>query len=426
MLPAQPTRRRLLAGSALLAAGPALAEEPVAPPAGKAEACIFLWMGGGMAQVDTLDPKGRGDGKKAPGCYYATIPTAIPGVRVCEHLAKTAPLLDRAVLLRSLTHGISAEHGAAANFVHTGRMPNETIQYPSLGSVVLHQKGPRSGDVPGYVVMGYPNIMREPGFLGPRCGYVYLTQVETGPSGYVRPPDVDAGRQQSREELLSVTRQEFLRRNPGDRLIQEQTAVGIQAFRLAGGPFLKAFDLASEPPAVRQAYRGEFGQRCLLARRLVQTGVRFVEVSYNLNFLNGTGWDTHNEGQLGQHLLIQDLDRSLSTLLLDLEKHRLLDTTLVVVATEFGRPPEFDARGGRGHQSVAFSALLAGGGLRSGRAIGATDELSRKVVERPITIPDFHATLYCALGIRPDRVLMAGTRPVPITDYGRPLRELFA
>ena len=427
----QDRRTILKLGAAALGAGlsghaPALAAEAdaTAAPKGKAESCIFIWLGGGAAHIDTFDPKRRGDGVKA-GSYYDAIPTAIPGARVCEHLSHTAPLLDRCVLVRSLTHDISNEHAAAANLVHTGRKPSGTLIYPSLGSVVSHERGSRTEDVPAYVVMGYPNIMRDPGFLGAKYGYVYLTQIETGPNGLVRPPDVDAARQGRRERLLDLYGQEYLTRNRADRAVQEQSQVARQGFRIAGPRFLDVFNLEREPAAVRGAYAGEFGQRCLLARRLVQAGVRFVEVSYNLNFLNGTGWDTHNEGQIKQHLLIKDLDQILATLLRDLEKEKLLDNTLVVVATEFGRPAEFDSGGGRGHQSVAFSGLLAGGGLRTGRVIGATDELGAKVVERPVTIPDFHATIYATLGIDPARVLHAGTRPVPITDYGRPITELF-
>ena len=130
---------------------------------------------------------------------------------------------------------------------------------------------------------------------------------------------------------------------------------------------------------LRESYGSEFGQRCLLSRRLLQSGVRFIEVSHNLNFVNGTGWDTHNDGQLKQHLLIQELDSALSTLVLDLERHKMLDKTLVVVASEFGRPAHFDAGGGRGHYSKAFSVVLAGGGVQNGKTIGVTDELGMKI-----------------------------------------------
>jgi uncharacterized protein (DUF1501 family) len=193
-----------------------------------------------------------------------------------------------------------------------------------------------------------------------------------------------------------------------------------------GSGWQAAIQLGSEPASLREAYGSEFGQRCLLARRLVQTGVRFIEVSFNLNFINGTGWDTHNEGQKNQHLLIRDLDQALATLVVDLEKHELLDRTLVVVATEFGRPPEFDAGGGRGHHSKAFSIALAGGGLKLAQVVGETDELGRKIVSTPISIPDLHATIDCALGINPEKYLYDEDRPVPITDRGQPVRQVFA
>jgi uncharacterized protein (DUF1501 family) len=162
-----------------------------------------------------------------------------------------------------------------------------------------------------------------------------------------------------------------------------------------------------------------------LARRLAQIGVRFIEVSFNLNFINGTGWDTHNEGQKNQHLLIDDLDRALATLVIDLEQHQMLDRTLIVVATEFGRPPEFDNGGGRGHYSKAFSIALAGGGLKTGQAVGVTDELGKKILDEPISVPDLHATIHCALGIDPEKDLYDDDRPVPITDMGRPVRGVF-
>ena len=203
-------------------------------------------------------------------------------------------------------------------------------------------------------------------------------------------------------------------------------AAQVEALRLAGPKFMRHFDLKAEPAALRNVYGGEFGQRCLLARRLVQAGVRFIEVSHNLNFINGTGWDVHNEGINNQHLLIQELDTALAALVVDLEEKKLLDRTLVVVATEFGRPPEFDGRGGRGHQGSAFSLVLAGGGLRHRGAYGVTDDAGRKVVENQVSIPDFHATVHCALGIDPAMELFDAARPVPLTDSGRPIRTLFA
>ena len=418
------TRRNLLKTGAIAAASlPLSAAE--SRPQGKADACIFLWLGGGAAHIDTFDPKMRSVGGR-PGTYYNSIDTAIPGARLCEHLPQTAALLDRCVVVRSLHHSISSEHGAAANLVHTGRMPSGTLQYPSLGSIVSHELGPKSDDVPAYVVMGYPNITRDPGFLGAKYGYVYLLQTETGPNGLVRPPDVDSAREDRRESLLAQMRSGFAARHPADAFVQSQNAISEQGFKLAGPRFLNVFDLKREAASLRQAYGGEFGQRCLLARRLVQAGVRFVEVSFNLNFINGAGWDTHNGAQVNQHLLIRDLDQAFAALIRDLEREKMLDRTLVVIATEFGRPPEFDSGGGRGHHSQAFSAVLAGGGLRTGQVVGETDELAKTVVHRPVSIPDFHATVHGALGINPDKVLFAGSRPVPITDHGTPIAEVFA
>jgi hypothetical protein len=394
---------------------------PLSP--GKAEHCIFLWLGGGACQIDTWDPKQKGDpqAKKKPGSAYDAIDTAIPGVQVCEHLAKCAKILDRFVLLRSVYHEVIDEHAAAVNRMHTGRPTSETIVYPSIGSIVANQRGAASENAPAYVLIGYPNVTRGPGFLGAKSGYVYLTDTSSGPAGFSRPSDVTSDRQSRREHLLAGMRSDFLARSQAGQTIRDYDAALDEALRLSGPEFMRVFNLAEEPADLRNSYGGEFGQRCLLSRRLVESGVRFIEVSHNLNFVNGTGWDTHNEGQLNQHLLIQELDSALSTLVLDLEQRAMLDKTLIVVATEFGRPAQFDGGGGRGHHAKSFSIALAGGGLKTGQAIGTTDELGMAIAEVPISVPDLHATIYHALGIDPSEELYAGDRPVPITDHGTPV-----
>jgi len=421
-------KQSTLAGASLTGIGSSTtrAAEAIDYPKGKADSCIFIWLGGGAAHIDTFDPKRKGDGKKKPGSYYDAIDTVVPGVQLTEHLPNTAGILDRCILMRTLSHDIEAQHGAATNLVHTGRKPSETVIYPSIGSIVSHQLGPKDERVPSYVVMGYPNIARDPGFLGPKHGYVYLTQIETGPNGFTLPPDVTPSRQQRREALLANWNNQYVDKNPSNSHAIAQRDITDQAFQMAGPQFLNVFNLENESADKRTAYGSEFGQRCLLARRLVQSGVRFVEVSFNLNFLNGTGWDTHNDGQLRQHLLIQDLDKAFATLVTDLEHHHMLDSTLVVIATEFGRPAEFDSGGGRGHQPQAFSGVLAGGGLKTGQAIGQTDDLAKEILDTPVTIPDLHATIHCALGIRPSRRLFAGDRPIPITDHGRPVLQCFS
>jgi len=428
------TRRAFLArtgvGTAALGLGglsPLFAQEKKTYPQGKAEHCIFVWLGGGAAQTDTWDPKRLGDPqKKIAGSAYPAIDTAIPGVQVCEHLKSTAKLLDRFALLRTVNHDLIDEHAAATNFVHTGRRPTGTITYPSIGSLVAHERGALADGIPPYVVIGYPMIMRGPGFLGAKHGYVYLTDTEKGPAGLTRPSYVNTARAADRERLLGELRKGYAARNPGDKVIADYDEAVGSSFALANGDFMKAFNLTTEASSLRQTYGGEFGQRCMLARRLVQRGVRFIEVSFNLNFINGTGWDTHNDGQLNQHILIQQLDQGLAALVSDLEKNRLLDKTLIVVATEFGRPPEFDGGGGRGHQGKAFSIALAGGGLKTGQVVGETDELAKAPVKQPLSVPDVHATIHCALGIDPSKNIFDGPRPVPITDRGEPARQLFA
>ncbi len=395
-------------------------------PKGKAEHCIYIWLGGGPAQIDTFDPKKRGDAKKRiAGSYYDSIKTAVDGVEVCEHLQQTANLLDRFTLLRTVNHDVIDEHAAATNRMHTGRPTSGTIVYPSIGSLISHERGGLTDTAPSYVVMGYPNATRGPGFLGAKHGYIYLTDTNSGPEGLSRPDYISTFRQNSREELLEKMRRHQIKRSGNDKLLADYDAAIEQSFKLTKGDFMRAFNLDEESSSLREAYGDEFGQRCLLARRLIQSGVRFQEVSFNLNFINGTGWDTHNDGQLKQHILIKQLDHALGTLINDLEKHKLLDKTLIVIAGEFGRPAEFDGGGGRGHQAKAFSVAMAGGGLSHKGAIGETDELSKNIVSRPVSVPDLFATMLCTLGVNPEKNLFDGDRPVPMTDMGDPVRELF-
>jgi len=421
-------RRHFIAASAMSAAAvPGVLAAEKKFPKGKAEHCIFIWLGGGACQIDTWDPKRLGDPKtKKAGSAYPAIETAVPGVQVCEHLKGCAKLLDRFVLMRTVNHNVVDEHAAATNRMHTGRPTSGTIVYPSIGSVVAHERGKANAGMPSYVVMGYPNLTRGPGFLGAKHGYIYLTDTKAGPEGLARPRDITSARMSDRERLLEKVRGEFLKRNPRDKAVRSYDVAIDEALALGRGEFKSTFDLKAESAGLRNSYGDEFGQRCLLARRLVQRGVRFIEVSFNLNFINGTGWDTHNQGQENQHILIQQLDAALATLVADLEKNKLLDKTLIVVSTEFGRPAQFDGGGGRGHHPGSFTVALAGGGLKTGQAVGVTDDMGMKIVEQPISVPDLFATIHCALGINPHKNLYAGDRPVPVTDHGQPVREVFA
>jgi hypothetical protein len=329
--------------------------------------------------------------------------------------------MEHVTAVRSVNHKVIDEHAFATNLVHTGRMISGNAVYPSIGSIVAHRRGAADPTVPAYMLIGYPNVSRGPGFLGIKDGYIYLVDTETGPNGFTTPGEVSPERKDARLALLEALGE----RAPGGSAVEEYAAAQQEAFRLAGPSFMRHFDLKQESPAVRASYGGEFGQRCLLARRLVQGGVRFVEVSHNLNFINGAGWDVHNDGIDNQHILIRELDHALAGLIEDLKRTGMLDKTLVVIGTEFGRPPEFDGKGGRGHQGTAFSMILAGGGLKHCGAYGETDGLSKTVVKDPVSIPDFHATILAALNVDTARDLMAGSRPVPVTDGGVPIAKLF-
>jgi hypothetical protein len=419
------TAATVAAASASAAFPAALRASAVSHPKGKAEHCIFIWLGGGMSQIDTFDPKQRGNPKSKPttaGSDYAAIDTAVPGIRYTEHLAQTARLAERVTAVRTVNHKLGIEHALATNFVHTGRAVSGSTIYPSLGSVIAHERGAVADNVPAYLLVGYPSVSRGPGFLGAKHGYIYLVDTESGPAGFTPPEGLDPERAAARQRLLAPLQGHA----PRDSALADYEDAQREALRLAGPAFMRNFKLDQEPGSVRQRYGGEFGQRCLLARRLVQAGVRFIEVSHNLNFINGAGWDTHNAGQLNQHVLIRELDTALSALISDLESKGLLDKTLIAIGTEFGRPGQFDSGGGRGHQSAAFSLVLAGGGLSHRGAFGVTDTFSNKPVENPVSVPDFHATIYAALGINPSKDLVNASRPVPITDGGKPIAALFA
>ncbi len=393
---------------------------------GKAEHCVMIWLGGGMAQIDTFDPKAMGDAKaKKAGSYYKAIDTAVPGVQVCEHLSGTARMMEQVTALRTVHHDVVDEHAAATNRMHTGRPTTGTVQYPSIGSIIADQRGAAGEGVPAYMLIGYPNLTRGPGFLGQKAGFVYLTDIASGPAGLARPAEITDSRQARREQLLTAVRTAGRKRFAGDKLYADYDSAVAESLRLSGPDFMKSFDLSNESDDLRNQYGDGFGQRLLMTRRLFQSGVRFIEVSHNMNFRNGTGWDTHNDGQLNQHVLIQELDRSMSALMADLEAHKMLDKTLIVINSEFGRPAQFDSGGGRGHYSKNFSMVLAGGGLRHQGAYGVSDELAMNAVENPISVPDAFATIMATMGIDTSINLYDGDRPVPITDGGVPIASLF-
>ena len=283
-----------LAGASIatsqLGAGRLLADEPASSkPRGGAEHVISIWLGGGMSQIDTFDPKRRGDAKaKKPGAYYDAIDTVVDGVQVCEHLPQIARVMDRVTAVRTVNHDVIDEHAAATNRMHTGRKVSGTVAYPSLGSVVANQLGAVNENAPPYVLIGYPNVTRGPGFLGAQNSYLYLTDTSQGPAGLSRPDGITLERQKRREQFLAITRAAAEQQLDRDAVIADYDATINQMLAWSGPEFGRVFKLDEESDSLRNEYGGELGQRCMLARRLIQRGVRFIEVSHNLNFLNGT------------------------------------------------------------------------------------------------------------------------------------------
>jgi len=219
-------------GLAPFAASPLLANSGATGPKGKAEHCIFIWLGGGMGQADTFDPKAVGDNKatkKKPGSLYPSIETSVPGVRLCEHLPRTAKLMEHVTAVRSVNHKVIDEHAFATNLVHTGRMISGNAVYPSIGSIVAHRRGAADPSVPAYMLIGYPNVSRGPGFLGIKDGYIYLVDTETGPNGFTTPGEVSPDRKNARLALLEALGE----RAPGGSAVEEYAAAQQEAFRLA-------------------------------------------------------------------------------------------------------------------------------------------------------------------------------------------------
>ena len=261
-------------------------------PRATADTCIFVWLAGGMCHVDTFDPKLKGNGQEIAGSYYNPIETSVPGIQVCKHLPRVAERMDRFAIVRSLNHQF-AEHTQAVDFVHTGRVASGTIVYPSIGSIVSHQLGGFDPKAPAYVVVGNPMQPRGPGFLGGKYNFVYLTDTEAGPSALRLPDGVSAQQYEEWTRTLKSFSEPYLDKHAGTPTVQAYASVMDRGFEMMSPKFQSAFSVKEEPAELRESYGKEFGQRLLLSRRLVENGIRFVECSFNLHFINGYGWDAH-------------------------------------------------------------------------------------------------------------------------------------
>jgi hypothetical protein len=410
------------------------------PPRGKA--CILLWMTGGPSQLDTFDMKPD----HANGGQFKPIATSVPGLTISEHLPKLARQMEHLAVIRSMSTK-EGDHGRATFLLRTGYVPQGAIHYPCLGSLVAKELDRDDAVLPGCVSIAPYRAFNTnafgPGFLGPQ-----FAPLVVGEPGRVRmrrgaaydaselrvadlalPEGVDARQADARLELLEGLARGFEAGHRGMPTLSHRSAYD-RAVRMLRSRAADAFNLDAEPAALRDAYgRNPFGQGCLLARRLVECGVPFVEVS--LSAVDGNrafAWDTHQDNFRSVERLSAVLDPGWATLVEDLKARGLLETTLIVWMGEFGRTPKINKQSGRDHFPAAWSTVLAGGGIKGGQVIGRTSPDGMTVEERPVSVPDFMATVCAALGIDPSKQNLSDVgRPIRIADpTARPIREALA
>ncbi len=397
----------------------------------KAKSCILIWLDGGPSHLETFDLKPEAPAEvRGP---LGSIATKLPGVRISECLPKTAAMLDKLAIIRSMTSPLG-EHDFGTHYLLTGYKPTPVLEYPTFGSVLAHVRS-RSGALPPFIAV--PNFrvgggkMTGGGYLPSQTRPFSVGGDPAKPNFKVRDLDfykgLDLTRLDRRRRFVNAL-DAFARAGENSPATDPDLA---RAFSMITSPQAKsAFHLSEEPRSVRRRYGGKsIGQCCLLARRLVERGVPFVTV-------NNRGWDTHNdiytrlkEGFTGAKVgvgLIPSLDLALTGLITDLDERGMLDETLIVVMGEFGRTPKLNTAGGRDHWPRVFSVLLAGGGVPGGQIIGSSDAVGEGPLDRPVTPADLAATIYTLLGIDPKLELHTSDgRPARVAPYeAQALREI--
>ena len=405
-------RRGLLGAAGLWLAGElnlsALAALPSAKA--KARAIIQIWMWGGPSHLDTFDPKPEA-GYDYCGPLDKPIPTNVPGIRIGQLLPLLAQQADKYSIIRSMTHGVDA-HETAAYVVQTGWMPGDRLVHPCVGAVVSLCKGYEAGYkglIPPYIVLTEPQgRFPEAGFLGARYK-PFATGGDPAKNPFavegVIAPGISEQRQKDRRELLH--RLDALEHVlPGNPQLAASASAEKQAYDMILGNGAKVFDLSQERAELRERYgHNTFGQSCLAARRLVERGVPYITINYK-------GWDTHKQHFQAMRRQLPEMDKGMATLLQDLWDRGLLDSTIVWWSGEFGRTPKVEWNppwnGGRGHWGNVFSAVVAGGGFKGGRVVGASDAKGEQVKERAVYPCDLIGSMYELMGIDP-----AGKLPNP-------------
>jgi hypothetical protein len=381
------------------------------------KACILLWMQGGPSQFETFSPlegHANGGGTRA-------IPTTVGGMRFAEHWPAVATVADRLAVIRSMTSK-EGSHPRATFYMHTGYLPNPSARHPTLGSIVASElagrRGGETGDLPPVVrIGGRGRGDSGAGLLGMQWDPYELRDPTRSPTNTA--PQVSPERHLGRLDLMERLGSGFARSLPQEAA--DHASLYRRATRMILSDDMRAFDISREPEQVRDEYgEGPFAAGCLLARRLVEHGVSFVEVVSN-------GWDTHQDNFAQVADLAGQVDRPFAALIRDLERRGMLDDTLVIWMGEFGRTPQVNPRGGRDHFPRSFNAVLAGGGIAGGAVIGRTDQAGVEVADRPVTVPDLFATFCASLGIDPAKENMASTgRPIKLVDGGEPVAELLS
>jgi Protein of unknown function (DUF1501) len=415
-----------------------------AAPAGRRpKSCILLWMAGGPSHIDTFDPKP--DAPENVRGEFRAIETSVPGIRISEHFPRFARLMQHAAILRGMST-LESDHKLATYHLHTGYQNRAgAVSFPSLGAIVAKELGKRDVALPNFVTIGRgPKEALSAGFLGPDNQPLAVNDPARG-LDFIEP----AGAPEQFERQMGLLRgfdAAFHDRHQSAAGEAHRTSID-RAVKLMTSQQKQAFDLSREPDALREAYSpparpdprptggkmaggkmagggerpGSFGQACLMARRLVEAGVPFVEVVMG----DGVGWDTHRDNFPRTRALSLECDAAMAALVADLKSRGLLDSTLVVWMGEFGRSPQCTG-GGRNHWSRAWSTVLIGGGIKGGQVIGRTDRDGAAVVDRPISVPDFLGTVCTILGIDYKRKNYPPgvERPIPIVDTSKEVKVL--
>ncbi len=387
-----------------------------------AQSVIHIFLPGGCAHQETWDPK-----PLAPIEYrgpLGTVDTVIPGVKFSQFMKETAKIADRLTVVRSMTHG-EAAHERGTHNMFTGYRPSPAIQFPSMGSVVSHELGSRNNLPPYVCVPGVPNEFAGTGYMSSAYGPFSLGGEPSTKGFSVRDLNLRNGitpeRFDRRRNILQTVDDHFRTLEKSDAVSAMDSFYQAAYSLVSSSEARDAFNLAAEPDAIRDKYgRHEAGQRMLMARRLVESGVRFVSLTYG-------GWDMHGGIARSIENQVPKFDQAYAALITDLEQRGMLDKTLVMVSSEFGRTPKINKDAGRDHWPKVFSVAFAGGGFKRGLIYGQSDPTGAEPAEDPLTVENMAKTVYRCLGINADKRLMApGNRPIDIVNGGQVVTDLLA